>query len=133
MKGLLLWSLFFIELFHISFSWKIPPKDFLNDFANHKHCYSSTLYLPGKHAKGFEWTKSKSNVKIVYHENVVGKNLTDIVSESQELHVLYLTNHTYRRALTCSKLYIINDLIPILNVGFWTSHFGNQSKILQMI
>lgn len=87
MKRLFLSSLFFIELCDISFSWKIPPKDFLNDFANHEHCYSSILYLPGKHAKGFEWTKSNSNVKIVYHKNVVGKNLSDVVSKSQELHV----------------------------------------------
>ena len=126
MKVKLLTLLIFLKSFNISHSWKIPPKDFLNEFAKHEHHHSTILYLPIKTTKAIELTKKFNNVKILHHENIVRKNLSNVVSNGQELHVFIPDEKNIQKSVSLFKdLYnqrnYSNSEFWLLDISYWNS------------
>ena len=126
MEVQLLTLLLFLKSFDLSHSWSISPKDFLNEFAYHEHHHSTILYLPIKTTKAFELTKKLNNVKILHHENIVGKNLSNVVLNGQELHVFIPDEKNIQKSVSLFKfLYnqrnYLNSEYWLLDISYWNS------------
>ena len=127
MKELLVVSLLLLMCsLDLCISWKMPPKKFLNDFAYHENCVITVLYIVEKTLKAIEWTKGNDNVKIVLQQNTVGKNLSDLVLSSQELHVFVPDDSDMQKSMSLLKdLYkqrsYSNSEHWLIDISFWNS------------
>ena len=107
-------------------SWKMPPKEFLNDFAYHENCVITVLHIVEKTLKAIEWTKRNDNVKTVLQKYIVGKNLSDLVLSGQELHVFVPDNSDMQKSIRLLKdLYnqrsYSNSEHWLIDISFWNS------------
>ena len=104
MKELLVVSLLLLSCsLDLCISWKMPSKEFLNDFAQHENCVITVLYIVEKTLKAIEWTKRNDNVKTVLQKNIVGKNLSDLVLSGQELHVFIPDDSNMQKSMSLLK------------------------------
>ena len=126
MKELVVLSLFIISSLDLSMSWQMPPKEFINDFTYHENCDTIVLYLKGKTSKAIEWTKRNDDVKTIFHKNLVGKNLSELVLSGQELHVFIPDNSNVQKSMSLLKdLYnqrsYSNSEYWLIDISFWNS------------
>ena len=127
MKELLVVSLLLLSCsLDLCISWKMPSKEFLNDFAQHENCVITVLYIVEKTLKAIEWTKRNDNVKTVLQKNIVGKNLSDLVLSGQELHVFVPDNSDMQKSIRLLKdLYnqrsYSNSEHWLIDISFWNS------------